>query len=79
MRDAVLAIVGTIGIAALVMSMNKEKNQVSEDYVGAPLRISRLEKVVKNNKNSEYFNAIPDDKDPLVKCGPNSNSKHKSV
>ena len=26
MRDAVLAIVGTIGIAALVMSMNKDKN-----------------------------------------------------
>ena len=30
MRDAVLAIVGTIGIAALVMSMNKEKKQVAE-------------------------------------------------
>ena len=78
MRDAVLAIVGTIGIAALVMSMNKEKNQVREDFNGFSLR-NRLDKTVKNSKNSEYVHAIPVDKDPLVKCGPNSNSKPKSV
>ena len=49
MRDAVLAIVGTIGIAALVMSMNKDKNQVREDFNGFSLR-NRLDKTVKNNK-----------------------------
>jgi hypothetical protein len=78
MRDAVLAIVGTIGIAALVMSMNKEKKQVREDFNGFSLR-NRLDKTVLNSKNSEYVHAIPVDKDPLIKCGPNSNSKPKSV
>ena len=74
MRDAVLAIVGTIGIAALVMSMNKEKNQIREDFNGMQLR-NRLDKTVKNNKNSDYVHAIPVDKDPLIKCGSNVNSK----
>ncbi len=72
MRDAVLAIVGTIGIAALVMSMNNENNKksIKEDFIAGFGFRNRVDKVVKTNKNSDSVNAIPVDMDPNIRCGP---------
>jgi len=63
MKDFVLAIIGTVGIAALAMSMNKE---IREDFqLGFPGR-NKVEKVVKNQYGGE--NAVPIDQIPNITC-----------
>ena len=53
MKDFVLAIIGTVGIAALAMSMNDENKPIREDFnSGFAFRNSKLDKVVKDKKGN---------------------------
>ena len=63
MKDFVLAIIGTVGIAALAMSMNKE---IREDFNPGFGYRNKVEKVVKNQYGSE--NAIPINQIPNITC-----------
>lgn len=70
MKDFVLAIIGTVGIAALAMSMNNDKKEIREDFnPGFGYRF-KVDKVVKNNYGSE--NAIPIDQVPNITCKGNT-------
>jgi hypothetical protein len=65
MKDLVLAIIGTIGIAALAVSMNNEQNKpVREDFQFQMRRKS--EKVTLNGMGGE--DQVPIDQVPLIKC-----------
>jgi len=67
MKDFVLAIIGTVGIAALAMSMTNENKPIREDFnSGFGYRNSKLEKVVKNKHGN--VNAIPVDQIPNITC-----------
>ena len=78
MRDAVLAIVGTIGIAALVMSMNSEnKKVVKEDFLAGFGFKTKVQKVVQNKNGGE--NALQVDVDPNVRCKSNQNQKENQM
>ena len=53
MKDLVLAIIGTMGIAALAMSMNNEQNKpVREDFTQFQMR-RKTDKVTKDGMNQE--------------------------
>ena len=67
MKDFVLALVGTVGIAALAMSMNNETKQVREDFItGFPTR-SKVQKTVRDSYGG--LAAIPVDQVARIKCG----------
>ena len=68
MNDLVLAIIGSVGIASLVMSMKDDANkkEVREDFNGFALRNSKLEKVVKDKHGNEHGFAV--DQYPNIKC-----------
>jgi hypothetical protein len=67
MKDFVLAIIGTVGIAALAMSMTNENKPIREDFnSGFGYRNSKLEKVVKDKHGN--VNAIPVDQIPNITC-----------
>ena len=73
--DLVLAIIGSVGIAALAMSMNddaKKKKEVREDFNGFALRNSKLDKVVQDKNGLHTF---PVDQYPNIKC----NNKNGNV
>lgn len=67
MKDFILAVIGTVGIAALAMSMNKENAPIREDFnSGFGYRNSKLQKVVKDKYGNE--NAIKVDQIPNITC-----------
>jgi hypothetical protein len=67
MKDFVLAIIGTVGIAALAMSMNDENKPIREDFnSGFAFRNSKLDKVVKDKKGNVTSLAV--DQIPNVSC-----------
>jgi hypothetical protein len=67
MKDFVLAIVGTVGIAALAMSMTNENKPIREDFnSGFAFRNSKLDKVVKDAKGNVTSLAV--DQMPNVTC-----------
>ena len=67
MKDFVLAIIGTVGIAALVMSMNNENKPIREDFnAGFGYRNSKLDKVVKDKYGS--INSLAVDQIPNISC-----------
>jgi hypothetical protein len=68
MNDFVLAVIGSVGIAALAMSMNDaaKKKGVREDFM-FPYRNSKLEKVRKDAHGN--IQAIPVDEYPNIACG----------
>jgi hypothetical protein len=77
MSDFVLAVIGSIGILALTMSMNKEKN-IREDFnTGFPFRNSKLEKVVKDQYGN--IHSLKMDQYPNVNCGKKETKKPKST
>lgn len=65
MKDFILAVIGTVGIAALAMSMNKENAPIREDFM-FPFRPSKLQKVVTDKYGGET--AIPVDQVPNITC-----------
>ena len=75
MNDFVLAIIGSVGIAALVLSMKNDKNEIRENFNGFQLRNSKLNKVVKGQFGE---NEIKVDQYPNVKCN-NKTNKLKTV
>jgi len=75
MKDFVLAIIGTVGIAALAMSMKNE--EIREDFNSGFGFRNRVDKVVKNKYGSE--NAIPVEDVPNITCAPASAAKPKMV
>lgn len=77
MKDLVLAIIGTIGIAALAVSMNNEQNKpVREDFTQFQMR-RRTEKVTLDDQGGQ--NQLPIDEVPLVKCGKTTAPVKRSV
>ena len=77
MKDLVLAIIGTMGIAALAMSMNNEQNKpVREDFTQFQMR-RKTDKVTKDGQGAE--NQIPIDQIPLIKCGQSAGPAKRSV
>jgi hypothetical protein len=68
MKDFVLAIVGTVGIAALAMSMTNENKPIREDFnSGFAFRNSKLDKVVKNDAKGNVT-SLAVDQMPNVTC-----------
>jgi len=60
MKDFVLAIIGTVGIAALAMSMNNDKKEIREDFAGGFAFRTKVEKTVKNAYGGENAIAVQD-------------------
>ena len=77
MKDLVLAIIGTVGIAALAVSMNNEQNKpVREDFMQVQMR-RKTDKVTKDGQGAE--NQIPINEVPLIKCGQSANPVKRTV
>jgi len=68
MSDLVLAIIGSVGIAALAMSMKDEstKKEVRENFNGFALRNSKLDKVVQTKDGNIHTFQV--DQYPNIKC-----------
>lgn len=70
MNDFVLAVIGSVGIAALAMSVNDaaKKKSVREEFMMFPAR-TRLDKLQKDEHGN--IQAFPVDQYPNIKCGGN--------
>lgn len=54
MNDFVLAVIGSIGIATLVLSMKNEKNEIREDFNSGFAYRNKLQKVTKDSNGNEH-------------------------
>lgn len=78
MKDFVLAIIGTVGIAALAMSMNNENSQIREDFnSGFGYRNSKLQKVIKDKYGNET--SIQVDQIPNITCASTPTRSSKMI